>query len=242
MHIFESFHKMFSGINENTFNTCRKCGGACEHNKIGTLLPGEKEYMAKKLGISTPEFEFRYLDILKLDDGTLLYLLKLGKLCPFLNKANKVCECRNFKPIFCKVYPVVFTIEAEKINFTIDNWCKLSQKKAFRIYFESCIPLLSSLPIPFEWFRFAVSYDNLNFDYDKLQKYRNEKHSFEIFSLEELLSFKKNEVNTASFCIDYCRKLKNPRFNLIGNDLIIKLKESEYPADEIKNNLLQEKF
>jgi Fe-S-cluster containining protein len=212
MHIFERFHKMFNGVNENTFNTCRKCGGACEHNKIGTLLPGEKEYMATKMGISISEFESHYLDILKMDDGTLLYLLKLGKLCPFLNKASKVCECRNFKPIFCKVYPVVFTIEAGKINFTIDNWCKLSQKETFRIYFESSIPLLLSIPIPFEWFMLAVSYDNLNFDYDKIQKYRNEKCSFGTFSLEELLSFKKTEVNTPSFYIDFDLEIKESAF------------------------------
>ncbi len=63
--------------------SAKKCGGACEHNKIGTLLPGEKEYMAKKMGISVSEFELKYLDILKTDDGTLIHVLKLGELCPF---------------------------------------------------------------------------------------------------------------------------------------------------------------
>jgi Fe-S-cluster containining protein len=170
MHIFESFHKMFSGINENTFNTCRKCGGACEHNKIVTLLPGEKEYMAKEMSISIYEFEARYLDILRMSDGTRLYVIKLGKLCPLLNKETKECECRNFKPVFCKIYPVIFTIEAEKITFKLDNWCKLSRKKAFRVYFETAIPLLSRLPIPLEWFRYVASYDEICFDYNQLEK------------------------------------------------------------------------
>jgi Fe-S-cluster containining protein len=70
MNIYENFHKMFSGGNQSTFDICKKCGGACERNKIGTLLPGEKEYMAKKMGISVSEFELKYLDILKMDDGT----------------------------------------------------------------------------------------------------------------------------------------------------------------------------
>lgn len=209
-HIYESFHKKFSGINENTFNTCKECGGACEYNKIGTLLPGEKEYMAKEMGISVYEFEVRYLDILKLDDGTRLSVLKLGKLCPFLNEESKECECRNFKPIFCKVYPVVFTVEAEGIKFTIDNWCKLSRKKAFRNYFEKAILLLSSLPIPIEWFIHVASYDNFCFDYNRLEKYRS-KEKYEIFSIEKILDSKKVEIKTASLqtaslCINLSEK------------------------------------
>ena len=203
MHIYENFHKMFSGVNENTFKICKECGGACEYNKIGTLLPGEKEYMAKKMGISVFEFEVRYLDILRMDDGTRLYVLKLGKLCPFLNKETKECECRNFKPIFCKVYPVVFTVEAEKINFTIDKWCKLSRKKAFRIYFEKAIPLLSSLPIPIEWFTYVASYDNSALTISSWKNTGMEKTGYEIFSLEEILSSEKTEIETASLCINF---------------------------------------
>jgi uncharacterized protein len=205
MHIYESFHKMFSGANENTFKICKECEGACEYNKIGTLLPGEKEYMAKEMGISAYEFEVRYLDILKMDDGTRLYVLKLGKVCPFLNEETKECECRNFKPIFCKVYPVIFTAEARKINFTIDNWCKLSRRKAFRTYFEKAIPLLSSLPIPVEWFTYVASYDNFCFDYNQLEKYGSKK-KYEIFSLDEILSSEKTEIETASLCINFNEK------------------------------------
>ena len=205
MHIYESFHKMFSGASEDTFKTCKKCEGACEYNKVGTLLPGEKEYMAKEMGMSVYEFEVRYLDILKMDDGTRLYILKLGKLCPLLNEETKECECRNFKPIFCKVYPVVFTVETRKIKFTIDNWCKLSRKQAFRTYFEKAIPLLSSLPIPVEWFTYVASYDNFCFDYNQLEKYGNER-KYEIFSLDEILSSKKTEIETASLCINFSEK------------------------------------
>jgi uncharacterized protein len=208
MHIYESFHERFSGINENTFNTCKECEGACEHNKIGTLLPGEKEYMAKEMGISVYEFEARYLDILWMDDGTRLYVLKLGRSCPFLNGETKECECRNFKPIFCKVYPVVFTVEAGKIKYTLDSWCKLSKKNAFRTYFEGAIPLLLSLPVPEEWFMYVASYDNFSFDYNQLEKYRSRK-DYEIFSLEEILSSEKIEIETDSLYINLCEKAKS---------------------------------
>ncbi|MDI9394917.1 MAG: YkgJ family cysteine cluster protein [Euryarchaeota archaeon] len=166
MDIYENFHRTFRGSNQNTFNVCSKCGGVCEQNKIGTLLPGEKKYMAKKMGISVSEFELKYLDILKMDDGTLIHVLKLGELCPFLNKETEICECQDFKPIICKIYPVVFTIKADKVSFIIDNCCQLSRKKVCRNYFESVIPLLSHLPIPIEWLRHVISYDDLNFDYD----------------------------------------------------------------------------
>jgi Fe-S-cluster containining protein len=194
MNIYENFHRTFSGSNQNTFKVCSKCEGACEHNKIGTLLPGEKEYMAKKMGISVSEFKLRYLDILKMDDGTLIHVLKLGELCPFLNRETEVCECRDFKPLICKIYPVIFTIEAGKVNFTLDEWCQLSRKEVCRNYFKSAIPLLSRLPIPLEWFRHVVSYDDLCFDYDQLRESRKGKSKYAVFTLRELLSFQINEV------------------------------------------------
>lgn len=213
LQMYENFHKMFTGSNENTFETCKECGGACEHNKIGTLLPGEEEYMAEKMGINVSDFKTRYLDLLKMDDGTLIRVLKLGKICPFLNE-DEVCECRDFKPIFCKIYPVVFTIEDKKINFRIDSWCRLSRKKTCRLYFETAIPLLSNLEIPVEWLRHVTSYDNLCFDYDKLERYRRGKNKYAVFSLEELLSLQKVEIETTSLCIDFSQKVEEPIFLL----------------------------
>jgi Fe-S-cluster containining protein len=203
MKMYENFHNIFSGSNQNTLKTCSECGGACEHNKIGTLLPGEEEYMADKMGISVSEFKIRYLDVLKVDDGTLIYVLKLGKLCPFLNEENEKCECQDFKPIICKIYPLVLTLEDEKINFTIDRWCKLSRKKACRLYFKTAIPLLSSLAIPVEWLKHVTSYDNLCFDYDQLKQYRRGKNKYAIFSLEELLSLQKAKIKATSLCVDF---------------------------------------
>jgi len=212
MHIFENFHNMFIGSSENTFKICQECRGACEHDKIGTLLPGEKEYMAEKMGISVSEFKVRYLDILIMNDGTRLDVLKLGKLCPFLNEENEKCECRDFKPILCKVYPIIFTLEANKISFIIDNWCQLSRKKSCRIYFESVIPLLSNLPLSVEWFKYVVNYDSFSFDCSKLEKSRRVKKKCAIFSLDELLSLRKNEIETASLCIDFGQEVKEPIF------------------------------
>lgn len=196
---------MFSGSNQNTFNICRECGGACEHNKIGTLLPGEEEYMAEKMGISVSDLKIRYLDMLKMDDGTQIQVLKLGRLCPFLNE-DEVCKCGDFKPIFCKIYPVILTIENEKINYIIDDWCNLSKKEACRLYFETAIPLLSNLAIPIEWLRHVISYDNLCFDYDELERCRRGKNKYAIFSLDELLSLQKAELETPRLCIDFVQK------------------------------------
>ena len=210
--MYESFHKMFSGSNQITFNTCRECGGACERNKIGTLLPGEKEYMAGKLGLSVLEFETRYLDTLRMDDGTLIHVLKLGKLCPFLNEENESCECRHFKPVLCKIYPIIFTIETEKISFIIDKWCKLSRKKACKSYFETAIPLLLSFPVPYEWFRHVMSYDNLYFDYEELERYRKTKGKCAAFSLEEILNLQKIEFETVGVDLNFRNRIKESIF------------------------------
>ena len=192
--IYDNFHKSFKGSNQNTFNVCRNCGGACGNNKIGTLLPGEKEYMAKKMGISVSEFKLKYLDILKMDDGTFIHVLKLGELCPFLNKETEACECRDFKPIICKIYPIIFTVKAGRVNFTLDDWCQLSRTNVCRNYFKSAIPLLSRLPVPIEWFRHVISYDDLCFDYDRLKVSRRGKSQCAVFTLRELLSFRRDEI------------------------------------------------
>jgi Fe-S-cluster containining protein len=212
MDVYENFHKMFSGCNQNTFNICRECGGECEHNKIGTLLPGEKEYMAKKMGINVLDFKVRYLDILKMDDETLINVLKLGKLCPFLNEETKECKCKNFKPIFCKIYPIIFTVDSGKIKFKMDHWCRLSRKKECRAYFETAIPLLLRLPVPIEWFIHVTTYDNLCFDYDRLKNYRNKKDKHSIFSLDEILSLQKAEIGTVNLCIDFSQRVKEQAF------------------------------
>lgn len=232
MNIYENFHRIFSGSNQNTFNVCSKCGGACEHNKIGTLLPGEKEYMAKKMGMSVSEFKLKYLDVLKMDDGTLIHVLKLGELCPFLNRETEVCECRDFKPLICKIYPVVFTVEGEKVSFTLDDWCQLSRKEVCRNYFISAIPLFSRLPVPVEWFRHVVSYDDLCFDYERLRESRKGKNQYVVFTLRELLSFQRDEmasykieayrvgtnkvemheIKTTVSGIDFCQEIEEPTF------------------------------
>lgn len=232
MDMYENFHKKFSGSNQNTFNVCSECGGACEHNKIGTLLPGEKEYMAKKMGISVSEFKLRYLDVLKMDDGTIIHVLKLGEICPFLNRETEVCECRDFKPLICKIYPVIFTVDKGKVSFTLDNWCQLSKKEVCRNYFKSSIPLLSRLPIPFEWFKHVVSYDDLCFDYEQIRESRKGKNQYAIFTLRELLSFQIDqvagykidayrietnrvemyEIKVTPSVFDFCREIEEPTF------------------------------
>lgn len=220
--MYEHFHKMFAGSDENTFKICKECGGTCEHNKIGTLLPGEEEYMAAKMGISVSNFKIRYLDFLKMDDGTLIQVLKLGKICPFLNEEG-VCDCRDFKPIFCKIYPVIFTVENEKINFRIDNWCRLSRKKTCRLYYEAVIPLLSSLEIPVEWLKHVTSYDSLCFDYELLERHRRGRNKYAVFSLEELLSLQKVEVETTGLCIEFSQNIRKPVFfSLATNDKLLK--------------------
>ncbi|HII02668.1 TPA: YkgJ family cysteine cluster protein [Methanosarcinaceae archaeon] len=210
INMFDDFHNIFSGSNGKTFNICRECEGACEHNKIGTLLPGEKDYMASRLGISVREFEDLYLDILEMNDGTRIDVLKLGRLCPFLNRKTFECECREFKPILCKIYPVVFKVEGEGVNFIIDSWCQLSKKKECRNYFKNAIPLFSALPVPAEWFRYVVSYDDLCFDYDQLKTHRKGKKPCEVFYLQELLDLLKDESGAESLQI--CFETETEKF------------------------------
>src|ERR1044071_433371 len=114
---FAAFHRAFQGDTLETFRVCSKCGGACEFNKIGTLMPGEREYMAAIAGLSVDEFTAKYLDFLLMEDGTELDVLRLINGCPFLDRGTFECNCREYKVILCEIYPIDFQILDGRVCF-----------------------------------------------------------------------------------------------------------------------------
>src|SRR5262249_50145738 len=85
---FADFHSSFRGDTKEIFSVCAKCGGACEFNKIGTLMPGEREYMAATAKVSVAEFSARFLDTIVMEDGMELDVLRLINGCPFLDRGT----------------------------------------------------------------------------------------------------------------------------------------------------------
>lgn len=167
---FNIFHKKFKGDNPEIFKICKKCGGSCEYNKVGTLLPYEKDYIAKKLSIPIKDFSDKYLDILAVN-GTELDVLKFVEPCKFLDNKYK-CNCRNFKVIMCEIYPIVFSVN-NKIRFYLDDNCLITKNKDLvRYWINIGIPAFKSLNIPLNWFRLVEKYDSFNFDYKKIEKLR----------------------------------------------------------------------
>lgn len=183
---FIQFHFKFKGDSEEIFSLCAKCGGLCEYNKIGTLLPGEKIYMAEMMKMNVKEFSDKYLDILLVDDEA-LDVLKFVEPCPFLNQ-NYECTCREFKVIMCEIYPIVFTTNGDEIIFSLDENCPLTNHKDIREYFWNVgIPAFKAMEIPFKWFKCVEKYDLLNFDYKKIQSKRSSIEKCEIFTLEKII-------------------------------------------------------
>ena len=129
---FIEFHRSFNGDTPEIFQVCRGCGGACEFTKIGTLLPGEREYMAQAAGLPVEEFHERYLDTLLMEDGRELDVLRLIDGCPFLDRGTFECNCRRYKVVLCEIYPIGFHVEESRVHFTIDDWCPLADTLRFR--------------------------------------------------------------------------------------------------------------
>jgi Fe-S-cluster containining protein len=183
---FARFHETFRGDTPETFRVCSKCGGACEFNKIGTLMPGEREYMASMLGLSVAEFSERYLDVIVMDDGMELDVLKLINGCPF------ECNCRHFKVVLCEIYPVAFQVLGDRVQFGVDDWCPLADTFRFRRHFlQVGVAAVSRLPVPVEWYRHVARYDELHFDYVALEAARKDRLRLETFTFAELLSFQR---------------------------------------------------
>jgi len=192
-HYFAEFHATFRGDTPQTFAVCAKCGGACEFNKIGTLMPGEREYMAGRAGLSVVEFSEKFLDIIEMEDGMELDVLRLINGCPFLDRGTFACNCREYKVVLCEIYPIGFHVEDGRVHFSIDDWCPLSDTLRYRRHFiEAGIPAVAKLPVPVEWYQHVARYDDLHFDYHALEAYRRDRSKPQTFTLAELLRFQRS--------------------------------------------------
>jgi len=186
---FAKFHKIFKGDSEDIFKICFKCGGICEYSFIGTLLPGEPEYIASKMGISLKEFKDRYLDGIDCN-GVVMDVLKMVNPCPFINKKTMSCSCREFKVIYCDIYPISIGTRGAKISYSIDD-CPLGKNKKFRSYFlTKGIQAIEMLDIPVTWVNVVLLYDNVSVDYDIFEKIRKTPN-YEVFKLETILKYKR---------------------------------------------------
>lgn len=196
---FAEYHRTFRGDTEDTFPVCKACGGACEYNKIGTLMPGEREYMAGIKGMPVAEFSERYLDIIVMNDGTELDVLRLVDGCPFLDKESRdgkpptyACTCRDFKVVLCDIYPIAFHFRGGKVRFEIDKWCPIADTLPFRRHFlEVGVPAIERLPVPVTWYQHVARYDHLYFDYEKLQVSRRDPSRLNVYSFQELLTYQR---------------------------------------------------
>jgi Fe-S-cluster containining protein len=189
---FAEFHRSFRGDTPETFTVCARCEGACEYNKIGTLMPGEREYMAAAAGLSVDEFRSRFLDTVEMPGGVELDVLRLINGCPFLDRGTFECNCRAFKVVLCEIYPIGFSVVDGEVRFSIDDWCPISDTLRFRRHFiEAGVAAVSKLPVPVAWYEQVALYDDLYFDYYALEATREERSKPKAFTFEELVCFQR---------------------------------------------------
>ena len=211
---FQAFHDAFDGEGNGMWEICAQCGGKCEHHKIGTLMPGEKEFIAAQLQLSVAELEHRYLDQLVTPRGT-VDVLKLVPGCPFLDQCfHCTLADSHVKPVLCEVYPVVFDVSQVggsgdapelKVEFHLDEldcpllhrtyqWSQRSVKnprwRTYRDYFtHKGIERLERVGAPAAWYWIVAQYDNENFDYHALARLRTvPANRYASITLDQLMS------------------------------------------------------
>ena len=211
---FDAFHQAFNGEGRGIWAICAQCGGRCEQHKIGTLMPGEKEYIAAHLGWPVDKLEAKYLDRLVTPRGT-VDVLKLKQGCNFLDACfHCTLADHQVKPILCEVYPVVFEVDRLggsevnprlEVRFLVDELdCPLMHAayewagrkvanpdwQAHRDYFSSTgISLLRAVDASPDWYWTVAQYDSENFDYAALEKMRHvSAEAYDTFTLDELMS------------------------------------------------------
>ena len=180
---FALFHEDFSG---DTWEICTRCGGLCEINKIGSLMPGEAKYIAANLGLPTGEFRQRYLDGIETPFGV-VDVLKLKPGCPFLDACFR-CTIKHVKVVLCEIYPIVFRVTGDQVDFSLDFWCPIVRhEKTVASEFEKRgIAAVRALDVSVPWYRAVECYDDLCIDYDRLLKTREGELSYRVFSLAEI--------------------------------------------------------
>ncbi len=180
---FAQFHREFQG---DTWDVCERCGGMCEINKIGSLMPGEAEYIAASLRTPVLEFRNRYLDGIETPHGV-VDVLKLKPGCPFLNPDFR-CTIKDVKVVLCDAYPVVFEVVKNKVHFSLDEWCPIVRfvPELAEIFEKKAIPAIQNIDAPVAWYRAVEMFDGLCVDYNKLFKKRAGRLDYAILSLHQI--------------------------------------------------------
>jgi uncharacterized protein len=180
---FEEFHRDFHG---DTWDVCARCGGMCEINKIGTLMPGEAEYIASERGEDIQSFRDAYLDGIMTPYGQ-VDVLKLKPGCPFLS-ADFRCTIPDVKVVLCDVYPIVFEVQEDQVEFSLDPWCPIVRfvPELAAIFESKGIPALRAINAPTDWYRAVELYDPLCVDYSKFLELRSGRTGYVIFTLDQI--------------------------------------------------------
>lgn len=171
---FEVIHKNFDGM---MLDLCVQCGGSCEKNEITMFLPGEAEFASKKLNLSLHDFIEKFCNVIKFKDND-IHILKAG-VCPFLDKKYR-CELEepNCKPLRCLLYPILLGNSENETKIFVDyKNCPM----AYRItedFKTKAITAYESIKddIPAWWLEFVSKYDEVVYDYNKLEKLRQKRY------------------------------------------------------------------
>jgi uncharacterized protein len=180
---FAAFHAEFQG---DTWDLCTRCGGKCEINKIGSLMPGEAEFIAESLQVELAGFRNKYLDGIRTPYGV-IDVLKMKPGCPFLDACFR-CTIKDVKVVLCEVYPVVFEDVDGRIEFSLDPWCPIVRHapELKAIFQAKAIPAMEHLGCPADWYRGVALYDSLCVDYHKLFARRAHDPGYVILDLQDL--------------------------------------------------------
>jgi len=182
---FDAFHSEFHG---DTWDLCRTCGGRCEINKIGPLMPGESDYIAARMGLDIGTFKREFLDAVETPYGV-VQVLKMKPECPCIDSEFK-CTIREFKAVLCSTYPIVFEVKGGKVLFDLDPWCAIvSGKPETAIIFkEKGIAALEKLAAPADWYQAVACFDDFQVDYFKILKLRSGNMDFFSFTINDIRS------------------------------------------------------
>ncbi len=92
---------------------CIRCGKCCERTEMPLSIADVKRL--KKAGYKLEEFAF-------MDKDGYIRLKNKGKWCYFYDPEKKVCKIYEYRPLGCRLYPIIY---CDGVGIIVDEICPM---------------------------------------------------------------------------------------------------------------------
>ncbi len=119
--------------------TCLKCDKCCyfeTEDKGPIVFPDEVERLKTLARLKNVELRFRQVRLEGLEAE--VYRWAMNGYCPFYDRARRICEIHPYKPLSCRMYPLLLNVVTKEVVISTEcTWVRQMLERGFEITLES---------------------------------------------------------------------------------------------------------